>query len=147
MPQRCKPPTGRKARGPDSTRLSFLLNVTLREIKERGVKTDGWFGELISLNVDDQFQSYSSEMSLKTSETSRRLGIPHKTLQISWGFPPYAVKPSLGRSFECIARDARDILLFGFLGLGGMKPSRGLEWVMGHRGRWVGMGLTGCSGG
>ncbi|KAF9651259.1 hypothetical protein BDM02DRAFT_3184741 [Thelephora ganbajun] len=134
MLQRCKPPTGWPGKlaiansgGPDSTCLSFLLNETLCEIKERGVKTEGWFGELISLNVDHQFQSCSSEMSLRTSEHSRRLGIPHKTLQIPWGFPPYPVKPSLGQSFERIARDARYTLL-----LSGMRQYGADAIAFGH---------------
>ena len=72
---------------------------------------EGLFGELLSLNVDHQFQSCSSEMSLKTSKISRHLGIPHKSLQIPWGSVPYPVKPSHGHSFERIARDARYTLL------------------------------------
>ncbi|KAF9642715.1 adenine nucleotide alpha hydrolases-like protein [Thelephora ganbajun] len=115
MPQRCKPPPAGKlavanSGGPDSTCLSFLLNDTLRKIKERGVKTDGWFGQLISLNVDHQFQPRSSEMPLKTSENFRRLVIPYKTLQMPW-HSPYVVKPSPEQFFERIARDARYTLL------------------------------------
>lgn len=98
--------------GPDSTCLSFLLNDTLRKAKEQGAtQAGGWFGELISLNVDHQFQSCSSEMSLKASKISHRLGIPHQSLRIPWGSPPYADKPSLGQPFERIARDARYTLL------------------------------------
>jgi len=70
-------------------------------------QADGWFRELMSLNVDHQLQSCSSEMALKTSKISRRLGIPHETLQIPWGTPPYTDKPSPGQHFERIARDAR----------------------------------------
>ena len=50
-------------------------------------------------------------MSLKASKISHRLGLPHRSLQIPWGSPPYTVKPSHGRSFERIARDARYTLL------------------------------------
>jgi tRNA(Ile)-lysidine synthase TilS/MesJ len=63
------------------------------------------------LNVDHQFQPCSSEMSLKTAKISHSLGIPHETLQVPWGSPPYTAKPSLGQSFEEIARDARYTLL------------------------------------
>ena len=71
----------------------------------------GWFGELISLNVDHQFQSCSYEMSLKASKVSRRLGILHESLKIPWGSPPFVEKPPPGKSFERIARDARYTLL------------------------------------
>ncbi|KAF9789896.1 hypothetical protein BJ322DRAFT_1208867 [Thelephora terrestris] len=119
MLQRCKPPTGWPGKlaiansgGPDSTCLSFLLNDVLRKVKENDATQAGkWFGELISLNVDHQFQPCSSEMSLKTANISHSLGIPHETLQIPWGSPPYTAKPSPGQSFEEIARDARYTLL------------------------------------
>jgi hypothetical protein len=42
---------------------------------------------------------------------SRSLGIPHETLQIPWGSPPYTAKPSSDQSFERIARYARYTLL------------------------------------
>lgn len=89
----------------------FLLKDALREIEERDAKAEGWFGELISLNVDHQLQTCSSEMSLKASKIPRRLGLPHRTLQIPWGSPPFTAKPSNGQSFERIARDARYTLL------------------------------------
>ena len=88
---------------------------------------EGWFEELISLNVDHQFQSCSSEMSLKASRISRRLGIPHESLQIPWGSPPYTVKPAPGQSFERIARDARYTLL-----LSGMRQHGADAIVFGH---------------
>ena len=82
-----------------------------RNKKQSTTQGEAWFGELISLNVDHQFQSCSSEMSLETSNIAYRLGIPHETLRIPWGFPPYAVKPSPGQPIEHIARDARYTLL------------------------------------
>ena len=91
------------------------------------MKVGGWFGELLSLNVDHQFQSCSSEMSLKASKISRRLGIPHKSLQIPWGSAPYTVKPSHGQSFERIARDARYTLL-----LSGMRQHGADAIAFGH---------------
>lgn len=98
--------------GPDSTCLSFLLDGVLRKVKEQdATQVERWFGELISLNVDHRFQSCSSEMSLKASKISHRLGIPHESLRIPWGSPPYADKPSLSQPFERIARDARYTLL------------------------------------
>ena len=152
MLQRCKPPSGWPSKlgmnptlgstmlvtmtplaiansgGPDSACLSFLLNDTLRKINEQdATQAEGWFRELISLNVDHQFQSCSSEMSLKTSKISRRLGIPHESLRIPWGSPPYADKPSPGRSFERIARDARYTLL-----LSGMCKHEAGAITLGH---------------
>ena len=98
--------------GPDSTCLSFLLDDALRRIQEQdSTHGEEWFRELVSLNVDHQFQSCSSEMSLEASKISRRLGIPHESLIIPWGSPPYTDKPSPGKPFERIARDARYTLL------------------------------------
>jgi tRNA(Ile)-lysidine synthase len=74
-------------------------------------QVEGRFRDLISLNVDHQFQSCSTEMSLKASKISRRLGVPHESLRIPWGSPPYVDKPSPNQSFERIARDARYTLL------------------------------------
>ena len=82
---------------------------------------------MVSLNVDHQFQSCSSEMSLKTSKISRRLGIPHESLQIPWGSAPYTVKPSHGQPFERIARDARYALL-----LSSMRQHRAGVIAFGH---------------
>jgi len=112
--------------GPDSTCLSFLLNDTLRETKN-ATQGEGWFGELISLNVDHQFQSCSSEMSLETSKIAHRLGIPHETLRIPWGSSPYSAKPSPGQPIEHIARDARYTLL-----LSGMRQHGADVVAFGH---------------
>ena len=114
--------------GPDSTCLSFLLNDALLKVKQKdATHAEDWYGELISLNVDHQFQSCSSEMSLKTSKISRALGIPHETLQIPWGSPPYAAKPSTGQSFEELGRDARYTIL-----LSGMRRHKADAIAVGH---------------
>lgn len=114
--------------GPDSTCLSFLLNETLRKIKEQSAaQTEGLFKEIVSLNVDHKFQPCSSEMSLKASEVPRRLGIPHETLEIPWGSLPYPTKPSPSQSFERIARDARYTLL-----LSGMRRHEANAIAFGH---------------
>ena len=66
-------------------------------------------------------------MSLKASKTSRRIGIPHETLQIPWGSSPYIAKPSPGQPFERIARDARYTLL-----LSGMRQHGADTIAFGH---------------
>lgn len=91
------------------------------------MNTGAWFKELLSLNVDHQFQSCSSKMSLKASKTSHRIGIPHKTLKIPWGSSPYPVKPSARQPLERIARDARYTLL-----LSGMRQHEADVIAFGH---------------
>ena len=66
-------------------------------------------------------------MSLKTSNISRHLGIPHESLKIPWSSSPYPVKPSHGQSFERIARDARYTLL-----LSGMRQHEADAIAFGH---------------
>ena len=66
-------------------------------------------------------------MSVKASEISRRLDIPHKSLKIPWGSIPYTAKPSHGQSFERIARDARYTLL-----LSGMRQYGADAIAFGH---------------
>ena len=103
------------------------MNQTLYETEKRDTTTGTWFGELLSLNVDHQFQTRSSEMSLKASKTSHRIGIPHETLKIPWGSFPYTTKPSAGQPFERIARDARYTLL-----LSGMRQHGAETIAFGH---------------
>ena len=105
-----------------------LLNDTLRKgIGQDATRNEGWFRELISLNVDHQLQPRSPEMSLKSSNVSRNLCVSHETLRVPWGSPPYPPKPSVDRPFERIARDARYTLL-----LSGMRRHDAGAIAFGH---------------
>lgn len=67
---------------------------------------------VISLTVDHGLQASSSLMAQHCSKTASSLDIPHFTVAIPWGDPPFPQRPTNVGAFEQIARNARYHVFF-----------------------------------
>lgn len=106
--------------GPDSTCLLFLLKSALSEHRIlASSSSQGFFQSLVSLTVDHQFQSCSTDMSNHAARIATSLGVEQHTRRIPWSNPPYVAKPEPGAPLESIARDARYSILFEAMVLAG----------------------------
>ncbi|KAI6045581.1 hypothetical protein EDC04DRAFT_2865124 [Pisolithus marmoratus] len=101
--------------GPDSTCLLFLLSRLRPPVS------------LVSLHVDHGLQPASADMANRATANAASMGIPHHTLQIPWGRPPFPHRPVPGTPFENIARQARYHVLFH-----GMTHSSASILALGH---------------
>ncbi|KAI6127730.1 hypothetical protein EV401DRAFT_2067558 [Pisolithus croceorrhizus] len=86
--------------GPDSTCLLFLLSRLNPP------------ASLVSLHVDHGLQRASADMAHRAAANATSMGVPHHTLHIPWGSPPFPCRPVPGTPFENIARQARYHVLF-----------------------------------
>ncbi|KAI6109663.1 hypothetical protein F5141DRAFT_1215155 [Pisolithus sp. B1] len=101
--------------GPDSTCLLFLLSRLNPP------------ASLVSLHVDHGLQPASADMAHRAAANATSMGVPHHTLHIPWGSPPFACRPVPGTPFENIARQARYHVLFR-----GMTHSGASILALGH---------------
>lgn len=95
--------------GPDSTCLLFLLNRHLKEVKD---SRNNFPKRLVSLTVDHDLQSSSSEMAKHAANVANVLGAEHITEKLSWGQHGSPPKPSPSDKIEGIARMMRYRVVF-----------------------------------
>ncbi|KAF5358109.1 hypothetical protein D9756_001370 [Leucocoprinus leucothites] len=117
--QKARPPSGWPAHigvansgGPDSTCLLFLLQRYIEDSKSSELTSPA---RVYSLTIDHALQASSATMAEQSARTATSLHIPHTTLRIPWGTPPFPPLPDKSKAFEGTARMARYNLLWKWM--------------------------------
>ncbi|KAJ3552079.1 hypothetical protein NP233_g12958 [Leucocoprinus birnbaumii] len=115
--QKARPPSGWSAHlgvansgGPDSTCLLFLIQRYIRDSQPSSTTSPS---RVYSLTVDHALQASSTAMAEQSAQAAMKLEIPHTTVRVPWGTPPFPPLPD--KSFENIARGARYNILWRWM--------------------------------
>ncbi|KXN92266.1 tRNA(Ile)-lysidine synthase [Leucoagaricus sp. SymC.cos] len=117
--QKARPPSGWPAHigiansgGPDSTCLLFLIQQYIEDSQISLLESPK---RAYSLTVDHALQASSASMAGESARTATKFHVPHQTMRIPWGSPPFPPHPDASKAFESTARFARYSLIWKWM--------------------------------